>query len=113
MWLLQTNDPFKSTGTGGLNTSDVDITNFANKVQDAVKEALKPDQIATFFNSLESAAVKLNTTVGLGLAQNVKTFEKTIQSEPSYDVVEQMKLVLQKRKNKMALNQNFINANKI
>jgi hypothetical protein len=77
MWLLQTNDPFK-TSAGGFSTSDVDITNFANKVQDAVKEALKPDQIATFFNSLESAAVKLNTTVGLGLAQNVKTFEKTI-----------------------------------
>jgi len=77
MWLLQTNDPFKS-GTGGFSTSDVDITNFATKVQEAVKEALKPDQIATFFNSLESAAVKLNTTVGLGLAQNVKTFEKTI-----------------------------------
>ena len=76
MWLLQTNDPFKSSTD--FSTEGVDITNFGTKVQQAVNEALKPEQIATFFNSLESAAVKLNTTVGLGLAQNVKTFEKTI-----------------------------------
>jgi hypothetical protein len=47
MWLLQTNDPFK-TSTGGFNTSDVDITNFANKVQAAVKEALSPTKLQLF-----------------------------------------------------------------
>ena len=39
MWLLQTNDPFKDSGSG-FSTSDVDITNFGAKVQNRKRLAL-------------------------------------------------------------------------
>lgn len=69
MWTTPT-DPFESSATG-LYT-DVFVSNFGGKIEEALKDAFNPKRYEDFFLQLEASAVGFNKTLGLGMTENLE-----------------------------------------
>jgi hypothetical protein len=76
MMFLGYTDPFGS-GTGTIYT-DVQVSNFSSKLNEAFNSAFDQKRVEDFFLTLESKATKLNTTLGQGLRKGVVEFQQEI-----------------------------------
>jgi predicted regulator of amino acid metabolism with ACT domain len=74
MMFLGYTDPF-ATGSSG---TDVQVSNFSGKLNEAFNSAFDQTRVENFFLTLESKATKLNTTLGQGLRNGVVEFQQEI-----------------------------------
>jgi hypothetical protein len=76
MMFLGYTDPFGS-GAGTIYT-DVQVSNFSSKLNEAFNSAFDQKRVEDFFLTLEDKATKLNTTLGQGLRKGVVEFQQEI-----------------------------------
>ena len=79
MMFLGYTDPFAS-GSGGVTDiyTNVQVSNFSDKLNKAFTSAFDQTRVEDFFLTLESKATKLNTTLGQGLRKGVVEFQQEI-----------------------------------
>jgi hypothetical protein len=75
MMFLGYTDPF---GTDGSIYTNVQVSNFSDKLNEAFTSAFDQSRVEDFFLTLEAKATKLNTTLGQGLRKGVVEFQQEI-----------------------------------
>ena len=78
MMFLGYTDPFGGTGAGTDIYTNVQVSNFSDKLNKAFISAFDQSRVEDFFLTLEAKATKLNTTLGQGLRKGVEEFQQEI-----------------------------------
>jgi len=68
MWT--TTDPFESNSASIF--TDVFVSNFGKKIEEALQDAFNPKRYEDFFLKLEASAIGFNKTLGLGIKSNME-----------------------------------------
>jgi hypothetical protein len=79
MMFLNYTDPFAAGSGGGTEIyTNVQVSNFSDKLNKAFTSAFDQTRVEDFFLTLEAKATKLNTTLGQGLRKGVVEFQQEI-----------------------------------